>query len=161
MNISYKLFWGIIVYVVLVLFSKRRGTWKTRTDILAPGWFSVTGRGVVSFAQKFKEAFKATTEKTAAQGPGCGLCRSPLPGTQSSHGFGTSTAGQTETPNTSTMWGCAGECSFLPPSANTGHSCDCDARKDAPLGRNLLKNCYLLNVLLPESQGKADVNLLI
>lgn len=41
-----------------------------------------------------------------------------------------------------------------------GTSCDCDARKDAPLGRKLLKNCYLLNVLLPESQGKADVNLL-
>lgn len=57
----------------------------------------------MSFAQKFKEVFKATTGKRLAcavagpsQGPRCGLLQviSSLPATQSSHGFGTSATGE-------------------------------------------------------------------
>lgn len=115
---------------------------------------------MVSFAQKFKEAFKATTEKKQLRGQAVGSAGHLCQAHRAHTGLAPAQLGRLRPPTPAQCEDVLGSAHSSLQVQTQGTSCDCDARKDAPLGRKLLKNCYLLNVLLPESQGKADVNLL-
>lgn len=165
MNIVHKLFWGgyCVCGFGFVFLKKRNMDDKNWHDATKP-WFSVTGRGVVSFAQKFKEVFKATTEKRLAcsgAGPSTEAMLWALQVTSASHTQLTQVwhqhNGGDQDPqhqrDVRLCWGMV-----ITPL----HHFWFWHTKSMPLWTgNCQKNYYLLNALLLESQSKADVNLLI